>query len=120
MKKFVSLLALLALTCLMAFAAVDGKWTAEVQGRGGTQTQTLTLKSSGSTITGSIEGGRGGPAEISEGKVDGDNVSFKVVRNLGDKGNITQSYTGMVKGDEMMLKMDGGRGPQDITFKRSK
>lgn len=114
-----------ALTCTIAFgAAADGKWTAETQGRNGPQTQTLTLKAAGSTLTGSLEGGRGGPVEIAEGKIDGMNVSFKVVRAGRDGASRTTTYTGMVMGDDLKLTANreggGGRGPQELDFKRAK
>ena len=48
-------------------APIDGKWTAQVQARQGTQTQTLTLKSSGATLTGSLDMGDGA-FDIIEGK----------------------------------------------------
>src|SRR5579862_7489783 len=68
-------MALAALTLWMSFAAdIDGKWTAQVEGRNGTRTQTLMLKASGNTLTGTLEGGRGRAAEISNGVIDGDNV----------------------------------------------
>lgn len=74
-------------------AAIDGKWTVETQGRNGPQTETLTLKADGSRLTGSLDGGRGGPAEIKEGKIDGMNVSFKVSRagrGVAEQTTITQ------------------------------
>jgi hypothetical protein len=108
---------------LLALAAdIDGKWTAEVQGRGGnTNTQTLTLKAAGDKLTGSMEGGRGGAVEISDGTIMGAAVAFKVVREFnGNK--FEQTYKGTLAGDELKLSMDNGRGrgPQDITFKRAK
>lgn len=112
------IIALLALTLWVSFAAdIDGKWTAQVQGRdGNTRTQTLTLKASGNTLTGNIEGGRGGAVEISNGMIDGDNVSFTVVREFGEN-KITQEYKGTVSGSELKLTMSGGRGGSvELTF----
>jgi hypothetical protein len=108
---------------MLALAAdIDGKWTAEVAGRGGnTQTQTLTLKAAGDKLTGNIDGGRGGAVEISDGTIMGSAVAFKVVREFnGNK--FEQTYKGSLAGDELKLSMDNGRGrgPQDITFKRAK
>jgi hypothetical protein len=113
------MIALAALTFWVSCAAdIDGKWTGQTQGRGGPQTQTLTLKASGNTLTGSIEGGRGGPVEISDGKVDGDNVSFNVIREF--QGNkITQEFKGAVSGNELKLTVSGGRGgPVEVTYKK--
>lgn len=120
MKKVVLCCALLALTCMVAFAAaIDGKWTAETQGRGGPQTVTLTLKADGAKLTGSFDGGRGGPVDIAAGKMDGMNVSFTVTRE-GRNGAQTLTYTGMLMGDDLKLTATGGRGPQELAFKRAK
>jgi len=119
MQKMVYLLALAALTIGVSFAAdIDGKWTGQVEGRNGPQTQTLMLKASGNTLTGTVEGGRGGATEISNGTMDGNNVSFSVVREFG--GNkITQDYKGAVAAGELKLTVSGGRGePREITFKK--
>jgi hypothetical protein len=79
-KKVVLLTALMTVICCIALAAdLDGRWTAEVQGRGSTQTQTLTLRAAGSNLTGSLDAGRGGAVDISEGTIDGSNVSFKPI-----------------------------------------
>jgi len=111
-------LAALTLTSVSFGAEVDGKWTTQVEGRQGTQTQTLTLKASGNTLTGTIEGGRGGPVEISNGTIDGDKVAFTVVREFGDR-KITQEYKGTLAGGELKLTMSGGRnGPVELTYKR--
>lgn len=110
---------LLALTLWVSFAAdVDGTWSGQMQGRNGPRTQTLTLKSSGNSLTGTVEGGRGGAVEITNGKIDGDNVSFEVVREFGDN-KITQEYKGTVSGSELKLTISGGRGePVEVTFKK--
>jgi hypothetical protein len=120
MKKYlVSLMALLALTGLVLLAAdIDGTWTAETQGKNGPQTQTLTLMSKGTELTGKMDnGGKGGPADISEGKVEGNNVSFKIVRDFGGK-QVSQEFKGTLAGGELKGQMSGGRGPVDMTFKK--
>lgn len=123
--RFAWLAGALACASLAAFGAgVDGKWTAEVQGGKGPQTQTLTLKADGEKLTGTLEagGGRGGPVEISEGMIHGNDVMFKVVREFnGNK--FEQNYKGTLSGDELKVTREaaaGGKGgPLDITFKRA-
>ena len=111
--------ALAALTLWVSFAAdIDGKWTGQVQGRRGVQNQTLMLKASGNTLTGSLQGGRGGPVEISNGTIDGDHVSFTVVREFGEN-KITQEFKGTLSGGELKLTESGGRGePREVTNKK--
>jgi hypothetical protein len=123
---FVALIALVASIALMA-ADVSGKWTFEQQGRGGnTMTVTLTLKADGGTLTGTVSGGmgRGGAAEISDGKVDGNNISFSVKREFNGNSFVT-TYKGTVDGDSMKLDVTrpgrGGGEPvtNSVTAKRS-
>jgi len=122
LRKFV-VIATMALSfgALVLAADIDGKWTAEVAGRNGTTTQTLTLKAAGDKLTGNLEGGRGGAVEISDGTIMGSNVAFKIVREFnGNK--FEQTYKGTLAGDDLKLSMDNGRGrgPQEIAFKRAK
>jgi len=120
MKKYlVSLMALLALTALVVLAAdIDGTWTAETQGKNGPQTQTLILTSKGGVLTGKLDnGGKGGPADISDGKIEGANVSFKVVRDFGGK-QVANEWKGTLAAGELKLQSTGGRGPVDMVFKK--
>jgi hypothetical protein len=113
-NRIVLLSALLALSSFAAFAAdVTGKWASEAMGKGGPQT--FTLKQDGATLTGTVQGGRGGPAEVKNGKVDGDNVSFEVTREFGGN-SMTIKYSGSVSGGTMKLSVDAGRGPREITL----
>jgi hypothetical protein len=98
-----------ATVCIWA-ADVSGKWTAEMQGQGGnTRTVTMNLKADGSKLTGTVNGGRGGDSEITDGKVDGNDLSFSVVREFnGNK--MTSTYKGKLDGDviHFNMKMEGG------------
>src|ERR1043166_7615181 len=94
--------ALLGIFAIAAYAAdVTVKWTAEVPGRGGNmQTNTIVLKQGGMKLTGTLDGGRGGPVEITNSKVEGDTVSFTVVRNFN--GNeIKQNFKGTISESEI-------------------
>ncbi|MDE3166765.1 MAG: hypothetical protein KGN36_13245 [Acidobacteriota bacterium] len=125
---FVVTIALVLAVAAMA-ADVTGKWTYEMQGRGGGPARqiTITLKQDGAKLTGSVPGfGRGGdnpppPTEITDGKVDGNNVSFTVKREFNGNAFVTK-YEGVVNGDEMKLKItrDTPNGPMsnDVTAKK--
>ena len=128
-KKLLFVTTLLLVVAIAAFAAdVSGKWTYEMAGRqGGPARQvTITLKQDGNKLTGEVPGmGRGGqqmPAtQITNGKVDGDNVYFEVVREF--QGNtMTTKYEGTVSGDELKLKItrDTPNGPMtnEVTAKK--
>jgi hypothetical protein len=145
-KKVLFSVALLLAVALAAVAAdaITGKWTYEMQGRGGgaggadaaaatPRVVTLDLKADGATLTGTVTqpafgGRRGGadagpaaappaptPVAISKGKVDGNNISFEVTR-AGRNGDTTTKYEGAVSGNELKLKVTApGRGGGDPT-----
>jgi hypothetical protein len=111
--KSISRLILAGSVALVSLWAADatGKWTAEMQGRNGnTMTVNMNLKADGAKLTGSVSG-RNGDTDISDGKVDGDDVSFTVVREFN--GNqIKQNYKGKLDGDAIhfTVTMEGGNG----------
>lgn len=140
-KKLLFVTTILLVAAFAAVAAdVTGKWVADVQGRNGnTQQMTFTLKADGANLTGTVMGGGGGggrkgggggggggraaaATEISNGKIDGDKVSFEVKREFNGNTRITK-YEGTVSGDTLNLKetRDGQNGPtsRDIAAKRS-
>ena len=128
------LLFVVTIALVFAFAAmaadVTGKWTFEQPGRGGGPGRpvTITLKQDGAKLTGQVPGmGRGDtpppPTEITDGKVDGSNVSFTVKREMNGNTMVTK-YEGTVTGDEMKLKItrtgqDGTPMTTDVVAKRS-
>ena len=121
--RWAAILASLALSWVVLAADIDGKWTAETQGKNGPQTQTLTLKAAGDKLTGTMDGGFGGATEISEGMLHGSDVMIKVVREFnGNK--FEQNFKGTLSGSELKLTVEapaGGKGkggPREITFKK--
>jgi hypothetical protein len=74
------MLAAIALLTTGLFAGdIDGKWTAEIEGRDGEKrTQTFNLTTDGDKLTGTVVSPRG-EREIVEGKVTGSDISFAVV-----------------------------------------
>ena len=114
MKKTLMALVCGALLTVPAFAAdATGNWTAEMKGRNGETRETkFDLKQDGSTLTGKMIGPQGREMEISNGKVDGDTLSFDTkVEMQGESRTI--SYTGTISGDEIKMKRNmpaGGPG----------
>ncbi len=97
---------------LSAAAGVDGKWTAEVPGRRGPMEMVFDLKADGDKVTGTISNDFMGESEIQDGKIEGDEVSFKQVMEMGR--TLTFTYKGKIKGDEIEFARameGGGRGP---------
>ena len=129
-KKLLFAFALLLVVTLAASAAdVSGKWVYEQQGRGGGNPVqvTLTLKADGAKLTGNVSRpGRDGnvmETPITDGTVNGDNVTFKTENNFGGNTMTTQ-YSGTVSGSEMKLKItrpgrDGNAMTTEVTAKKS-
>jgi hypothetical protein len=116
----VILFLLLAATSILA-ADATGKWVAQVPGRNGQMREvTFNLKADGSSLTGSVTTMRG-DAPISDGKIDGDNISFTQV--LEFNGNsVKLIYKGKVSGDSIKFtrEREGGEGqPVEFTAKRA-
>jgi opacity protein-like surface antigen len=129
-KKLLFVVAILcALTFAVYAADVSGKWTWEQAGRGGGNptVTTLTLKVDGSNLTGTLSRpGRNGAmdTEITDGKVDGNKISFTVKMNMGGNEMVTP-YKGTLDGDSLTLEFTRpGRGggeptPQKVVAKRA-
>ncbi len=123
--RFLLVTALLGILSVAAVAAdVTGKWTADVPGRGGnTAKTTFTFKADGAKLTGTMDNGNGNPVDIADGKVDGDTISFNVVRNFG--GNeIKLAFKGAVSGSEIKFTrsiegFDGAPPPVEFTAKKA-
>ncbi len=120
MRKVALAVLVIALGSVAALAAdFNGKWTADVQGRRGTQTITFDFHVDGSTLTGKISTERG-DSDITDGKVDGDNISFTQVLNFnGNERKI--SYTGKADGDNSIKfsRQMGDRPAMEFTATRA-
>jgi hypothetical protein len=113
---------LLALSSANAHAAdVTGAWTAEMSmGDGNSFQLGFTFKQDGEALTGTIQGPQGDAIPISDGKIVGEKLSFKVSFN-----GMTIVHEGVVSaaGDEIKLstKSDSADIPaHDMTLKRVK
>lgn len=111
MKYILSVFAVLLVFAMAAPAAdVTGKWKAEVQTQNGTRESIFEFKVDGEKLTGTVTGGRGGPAEIMDGKISGDNISFVVVRKFQER-EFKQQYKGVVSGSEIKFEVSMGDRP---------
>jgi hypothetical protein len=117
------LLAVLALVSAVSAQAADvtGKWIAQVPGRDGqTRETTFNFKVDGDKLTGTMSG-RDADIPLQDGKVQGDAISFVVVRSFG--GNEMKiSYKGKVAGDEIKFtsQREGSDQAREFTANRAK
>jgi hypothetical protein len=103
------------LICAAAMFAADatGNWKASIETPNGTIETTFALKVDSGKVTGTVTSGQMGESKISEGKVDGDSISFSVVREFnGNEFRI--NYKGKVSDTE--IKFSGEIPGMDRTF----
>ena len=104
----------------LAYAAgVDGTWTASFDTQVGNQTYTYTFKVDGATLTGTAKGNLITDSTVSDGKVDGNTITFV------EKGSymgmpLTFNYSGELVGDEIRFKRElMGFPAEEFVAKRS-
>jgi len=112
-------LLILSLALALAAMAADiaGKWKAEYEMGGQTRTTTFDFKVDGNKLTGTATSARGGAAEIQDGTVNGDDVSFSVTRKFNDQ-EFKLNYKGKVSGNEMKLKVSAGEREFEMTARK--
>jgi opacity protein-like surface antigen len=103
MKRLLALLALMSFSLSAVLAAdIAGTWKGTADGPNGSMERTFVFKVDGSKLTGETTSSMLGKSEITDGKVDGDAVSFTISVNY--QGNDMKiNYKGKAKGNEMEL-----------------
>src|SRR5690242_8015584 len=103
MKTPILFLTMAALPLSILAADVTGTWKADFDTQRGLQKYTFTLKQDGTTVTGKASvdtAGEKREADLKEGKVAGDTVTF--VELLNAQGNdINITYTGKISTNEI-------------------
>lgn len=115
MKRLIITMIVLAMT---AFAAdISGNWKGTAEGPQGNLERSFVFKVDGTKLTGETTSEMLGKSTITDGKVEGDNISFGITASM--QGNeIKLTYKGKVTGNEIQLtsEMSGGPGGQAITW----
>ena len=100
MKWLLILIASFALTA--SAADVSGTWKASTETPNGSFETTFVFKADGEKVSGTISNQFTGETQISDGRIEGDNLSFTVAANFN--GNeFKLNYKGKVDGNEMKL-----------------
>jgi len=117
--KFFSIAAGLLLTCVSVFAHdVDGKWSGTMSTPGGDNPVNFTFKADGATLTGTTTGPEGGDVKITDGKIDGNNISFTVTFDFGGMP-LAINYKGVMSGTEIKFVLDVFGMTLDLSVKKS-
>ena len=98
-------------------ADISGNWKGTAEGPNGTIERTFTFKVEGTKLTGETESQMMGKSTITDGKIEGNNISFTITGNL--QGNeMKLNYKGTVAGDSIKLSVDFGGQAAEYTLKR--
>lgn len=104
-----SVVLLVLLTSAWA-ADVTGKWIVRSSGQQGDFEITLVFKVDGSKVTGTLDNSQmPGEVVINEGKLNGDELSFFIVRKMGET-EMKVGWKGKIAGDEIRFtrEIQGG------------
>jgi len=105
---------LMGVSAAIAFAAdFNGRWETTLSTPNGDIQLVFHFKVDGTKLTGTVETPNGN-ADIEEGKVDGDKISFKT-----HAGDSEINHIGKISGDSIELGVDGPWGHSDMTLKRA-
>jgi len=124
MNAKILLLSLIVAPLSLSAVDITGTWKSEFDSQIGQQKYTYTLKQDGTNLTGKANseiGGEKREADLKEGKVQGDAVSFVETLNFQDN-DIRITYTGKISStnsNEIKLKRQVGEfATEDIVAKR--
>jgi hypothetical protein len=108
------------LVVLLSAAGASGTWKGDFDFNGTTVPMTFNLTAAGAGLTGTVEGLPTTPAEVHDGKVDGDTISFWVTTDYqGETYKLV--YKGKVSDDRIQFTFgteDGSFGAE-VTAKKS-
>ena len=117
MKCLVVLAAAFAATA--SAADIGGTWKGTAQNQGATIERTFVFQVDGNKLTGETTSEMMGKSAITDGKVEGDNISFTITAKFQDN-EMKLNYKGKVSGDTIKLTVDfagfGGGGGQSIEW----
>jgi hypothetical protein len=116
-KGYLILMAVFALTA--SAADITGNWKATLDMGGQAMERTFTFKQDGAKLTGETTSSMLGKSTITDGKVDGDTVTFSITGNMQGQ-DVKMTYTGkIVSATEIKFDVGGTIG-QNIQWDAKK
>ena len=107
MKHLLGLMAMFAF--VVSAADVTGTWKGTAETPNGTIERTFVLKAEGDKLTGETTSQMMGKSTITDGKIDGDNLSFSITVKFQDN-EMKLDYKGQVSGNEIKFHVEGANG----------
>jgi len=118
--KWLSVLFLLSAFSALA-ADISGNWKATAEGPNGAMERTFTFKQEGSKVSGETNSTFTGKSTITDGKVEGDTVTFTIAAKFGDQ-DVKLNYKGKISANEIKFTSEmangGGGSPIEWTAKK--
>ena len=115
---------ILALAAVFAFSAsaadISGNWKATAEGPNGAMERTFVFKVDGNKVTGESTSTMMGKSTITDGKVEGDTVTFTIMAKIGDQ-DVKLNYKGKIAGGEIKFTSEmagGGNAAIEWTAKK--
>ena len=98
-------------------ADITGNWKATADFGGNAIERTFMFKVDGNKLTGETTSSMMGKSTITDGKVDGDTITFSITAKFQDN-EMKLSYKGKInaKGDEIKLTSESAQGGQAIEW----
>ena len=118
MKWLLTAFAVFAITALAA--DISGNWKATAEGPNGALERTFTFKQDGTKLTGETTSSFTGKSTITDGKVEGDTVTFTIMAKIGDQ-DVKLNYKGKIAGAEIKFTSEmagGGNAAIEWTAKK--
>lgn len=97
-------------------SGITGKWSGTMATPGGEFPVSFTFAANGANLTGTTTGPQG-DIEISDGKIDGNTMSFSVSFDFGEMP-LTMNYKGILAQDEIKFTIDVFGMPLEVTVKK--
>src|SRR5229473_1237808 len=107
MKRLLMLI--IAFTVAAFGADINGTWKATAEGPQGNMERTFVFKVDGNKLTGETTSSMMGKSTLTDGKVDGDNVTFTITVKFQDQ-EMKLNYKGKVSGNEIHFTVENPAG----------
>jgi hypothetical protein len=102
-----------------AGADVTGTWKATVETPNGNVERTFVFKTEGSKVTGETSSQMTGKSEITDGKLEGDTLTFTITAKFGDQ-DMKLKYTGKVGDKEIKFHVESMNGEFALDYTAKK
>jgi len=110
-----TLLMILTLAITALGADVTGNWKATAEGPNGPMERTFAFKQDGAKVTGETVSSLFGKSAITDGKLDGDALTFTITVKFEDN-EMKLNYKGKVSGNEIKFTVEVPGGGQTIEW----